>query len=451
MKKNLSLTTQVVIIVAVLLLVVNAALGAILMTQSQKALIEQIDKRMLDISNTAAAMIDGDEFDTLTDDTTTPEYIKIYNTLKYFQDNIECDYIYGVRKSPDSDTDFIFVVDPSDDPGEYGTTIVFTQALLNASQGVADVDNIAYEDEWGTFYSSFSPIKNSEGKVVGIIGVDFNKEWYDDIAFQSTYVIVLSLFGSLVVGVIIVIISMAGVRAKFKKVNKDLSALAGSIDILTEKIDVDSEDRPAEETEPFRVEGGFGDDRAVGNEIGRIGDKVNTMRETLDKFLTYMNKKAYTDTLTGVNNSAAYYEVVEDMNAKIKEGSASFAVIVFDLNGLKRVNDDHGHAIGDTFIISAVEIMVSVLGRDKIYRVGGDEFIVVIENVKKEEVQTLFDKIDVVTIRVNERPRPFDDKITFAKGFSLYDKSTDKAFRDVFRRAAEKMYQDKAEFHKKFG
>ena len=444
--KSLSLTTRVVIIVSVLLVVLNAFLGIILMLQSQRALMTMLNARMLDISNTAAAMINGDDFEKLDENSEgTPEYDAIFQTLKYFQDNIECDYIYGMRAV--EERKFVFVVDPSPDPGAYGQEVVYTDALYNASKGTADVDNAAFEDQWGAFYSSFSPIYNGSGEVVGIVGVDFNKEWCDNQITQNTFTIILSVIGSLALGVAIVIIGMAGVRRRFKNVNEELAYLSESIEELTEKIDIDGDfDYSVEQTN-----GVARSDDVSADEISHVGNRLREMQTTLDKYLAYMNEKAYTDVLTGVKNSSAYYETVDKLNAKIKEGTAAFAVIVFDLNSLKKVNDAHGHAVGDAFIITAVAIMADVVGKENIYRVGGDEFIIILENADVRRVRDVFELLDVTTERYNDKPKPFKERVSFSKGAAIFNAAGDTAFKDVFLRADKAMYEDKAEFYKKNG
>ncbi|MBR3316575.1 MAG: diguanylate cyclase, partial [Atopobiaceae bacterium] len=147
--------------------------------------------RMLDISNTAAAMIDGDALKSVSPaDEGTDKYESIMRTLRYFQDNIDLKYIYCIRDMGDGK--FTFGLDPTvEDPGEFGSPIVYTDALYEASQGHPAADNVHYEDAWGAFYSAYSPVFDSEGKVAGIIAVDFSAEWYNQQLAEGT----LSEFG----------------------------------------------------------------------------------------------------------------------------------------------------------------------------------------------------------------------------------------------------------------
>ncbi len=139
-KKSISLTATLVIIVSILLLAVNILLGGILMTNSRKSMITLIHNRMLDIANTSADMLDGDELKSLKkEDKGTPTYQKINDTLAVFQNNIDLRYIYCVTIK--SEKEFVFSVDPAiEDPGEFGEPVTYTDALYRASKGEPAVD-----------------------------------------------------------------------------------------------------------------------------------------------------------------------------------------------------------------------------------------------------------------------------------------------------------------------
>lgn len=442
-KKSLSLTRQIAIIVSVLMLVINTVLGIVLMTQSKQSMMSLIQSRMLDISNTAAAMIDGDAFERIEEGSeNTAGYQTIYTLLRYFQDNMECDFIYGVREDEESPTGFSFVIDPSDDPAEFGKEIVYTDALMNAGKGVAGVDKEATEDDWGRFYSSFSPIRNSEGEVVGIVGVDFRKEWLDQQLSHEMMTIGFGVAIAMILSLAAIIVAMSGIRRNSKKIHDELAALSVVIDELITKIDVS--EVPVERLAAEKT-----DDEAIADELVSVGSKVHEMRDTLDKYLVYMNEKAYTDMLTGVNNSTAYYNAVERENEEIRKGTASFAVLIFDINGLKAINDEYGHSVGDVFILKSVEIMSEVLGKKNIYRVGGDEFITIIDGANEETLKDIYERLDKETEAINAKKRPFKEKVSFARGATVFNPVTDTEFKDVFKRADMLMYLNKTDYYAK--
>jgi sensor histidine kinase regulating citrate/malate metabolism len=180
-KKKLSETMSVLLIISVFLIAANVLLGVVLVNQSNGALKAQIDARMLDITKTAADMIDGDEFEKITEEDVrkSENYWNIFYTLKSFQDNIDLEFIYAIRQK--TDNEFIFVIDSSDDnDSDYGHLATVTPALLKAAAGTSAVDELPYSDDWGKFYSAYTPIFNSAGEVAGLVVVDFSATWYEE-------------------------------------------------------------------------------------------------------------------------------------------------------------------------------------------------------------------------------------------------------------------------------
>lgn len=91
-------SSKYLVLMIVFLLVVTISLGYLLMRQAKHSIISLMETRMLDISNTAAAMIDGDVLETVTpEDKGTDGYERIMRTLTYFQDNVDLKYIYCIR------------------------------------------------------------------------------------------------------------------------------------------------------------------------------------------------------------------------------------------------------------------------------------------------------------------------------------------------------------------
>ena len=169
---------------------------------------------------------------------------------------------------------------------ELAPTVIVLELLphpANASTGKHDVDDQAHGDEWGVFYSSFSPIYNSAGKVVGIIGVDFTKEWLDSQLSRISWVIVIGLVISLVVGVVIVDISLSGVRKKFKSVNNELANLSGGIDELNEIINLDENRAPVDTKD--NIKHGESSDVVTTDELSSINVKVRSMHDSHEKEL----------------------------------------------------------------------------------------------------------------------------------------------------------------------
>ena len=133
--RKVNYTTKIILGIACFLLVANIILGEVLYTHSEVALEKLLHERMLDVSNTAAALLDGDVMrDLQAEDADTPEYQEQLEILARFQQNIDLEYIYGIRRMEDGS--FTFTVDPEPyDPGGFGEPVGTTDALENAYKG----------------------------------------------------------------------------------------------------------------------------------------------------------------------------------------------------------------------------------------------------------------------------------------------------------------------------
>lgn len=125
-KYNFSFTTSYIIIIIAFLVIINVALGLVVLNQCGTILITLIQNRMLDISNTAADMLDGDILEKITSkDLNSKEYKTIMKTLRLFQENIDLQYIYCVRDL--GNKKFVFIIDPDpENPAEFGEPIIYT-------------------------------------------------------------------------------------------------------------------------------------------------------------------------------------------------------------------------------------------------------------------------------------------------------------------------------------
>ena len=187
--------------------------------------------------------------------------------------------------------------------------------------------------------------------------------------------------------------------------------------------------------------------KATSEELAEANSKLAEANGKLEEANRQLSELAVTDALTGIGNKTAYFAKVREMDAEIAAKRASFTVVVFDLNGLKTINDNHGHECGDMAIVDAAEVLASVFGRDSLFRIGGDEFIAVLEG--KSEIAGLFEALDCAIIEANMKETAYKTPLSMSKGYARYDQERDKEYREVAHRADDAMYEDKAEYYKK--
>ena len=182
-----------------------------------------------------------------------------------------------------------------------------------------------------------------------------------------------------------------------------------------------------------------------------IGAKILSMQDDIREHIERIRDKAYTDTLTGVGNKAAYFEAVKAYDALIREKKADFAVVVMDLNGLKQINDNFGHECGDLALSDAAKVLKNVFGEEHVYRIGGDEFFVIIERATAEIVSGLFGRFDSELEAENGTQKQYVFPLAISKGAAIYDPERDDGFRSVFKRADTAMYDDKRAYYENRG
>ena len=148
---------------------------------------------------------------------------------------------------------------------------------------------------------------------------------------------------------------------------------------------------------------------------------------------------AYKDGLTGVKSRYAFWERERAVDELIREGGmVPFAVAIFDVNGLKYVNDTYGHKRGDLYLLSAVEMICDIFPETEIFRVGGDEFAAVLIGEEHEKLSSLARTFDQ---RVEENIH--QDGVVISLGFAEYEKGQDESVQMVYDRADQKMYERK--------
>ena len=149
---------------------------------------------------------------------------------------------------------------------------------------------------------------------------------------------------------------------------------------------------------------------------------------------------ANTDSMTGVRNKHAYSEAEAYLNQRIQQNDIDkLAVVVCDINGLKIVNDTQGHAAGDKLIKDACLLICEYFTHGAVYRIGGDEFVVIFQEKGYDTMKEALGEINRV-IEENIKKK----EVVISIGYSTLT-NEDQVFHDVFERADQMMYKRKQE------
>ena len=199
MKFRKSLSTKIILMVGTILLFSSAVFCLVSISRARVGIRQAIQQRMVDIANCAAGSVNGDILKSLkAGDEGTPGYKTVYDSMAVFRDNAELEYVYAIRDEGDGRFTFIVDTDP-DEPGAFGDEVHYTEALERASKGTTAVDEVPYSDSWGSFYSAYSPVFGSDGRVAGIVATDFTESWFDAQLQQQTMSSVRSCIAILLV------------------------------------------------------------------------------------------------------------------------------------------------------------------------------------------------------------------------------------------------------------
>ncbi len=184
------------------------------------------------------------------------------------------------------------------------------------------------------------------------------------------------------------------------------------------------------------------------DEIGRLADSVRSMSDALREYISYIHEQAYADAMTGVRNKTSYMDEVNLMERKIQAEIADFTVFLFDINGLKKINDNYGHEYGDMFIVDTANTLKKAFAPERVYRIGGDEFIVVEENLTEEDARERIASFEKALSDFNRENDTFEEELAVSKGVAIYRPGDDENYRAVFQRADENMYRDKEQYYR---
>ncbi len=157
-----------------------------------------------------------------------------------------------------------------------------------------------------------------------------------------------------------------------------------------------------------------------------------------------MNTLANKDALTGIRNKTAYDKETKRLAWAIEDKSAQFGIAVIDLNFLKRINDTYGHEQGNITIRKLCHIVCTVFKHSPVFRIGGDEFAVILENDDYANAHDLEKQFNAVLEELaGDASLEQWERVSAAIGMAFFDAIKDDSVDNVFKRADKAMYARK--------
>ncbi|MBS1841904.1 MAG: GGDEF domain-containing protein [Acidobacteria bacterium] len=148
---------------------------------------------------------------------------------------------------------------------------------------------------------------------------------------------------------------------------------------------------------------------------------------------------AVSDPLTGLANYRRFLDVLENETERTNRSGRPFALLLLDLDGLKKINDTHGHLVGSRAICRVADTLrVNCRAIDTAARYGGDEFALVLPDTEQEEAERVAQRIHTVMTQDRELPT-----LSASIGISVYRGEGERIER-LISEADEHLYAEKA-------
>ena len=154
---------------------------------------------------------------------------------------------------------------------------------------------------------------------------------------------------------------------------------------------------------------------------------------------TELQRLADTDPLTGLSNRRSFFA---DANQVVADSSKPCALLVIDADHFKDLNDNYGHAVGDTALVNIADVLRSSFrDTDLICRVGGEEFAVLLPGASSDQATTIAQR---VVDAVADSPIVAGNAIiTYSVSCGVAEARRGEALADLFKRADDAMYAAK--------
>ena len=364
------------------------------------------------------------------------------NLYKIRASNSDIKFIY-VYKIMEDGCHVVFDLDTAtiegSEPGEIQEFDESFKQLLPDLLAGRPIEPIITDDTYGYLLTIYKPVYNNVGKCVCYAGIDFSMNDISD--YGRTFISkVIALFSGALIFIFVLVLTF---------IENNIILPVNTMAYCARNFAYDSE--AAREQNIARIKSL---EIKTNDEIENLYSAfVKTTADSMHYFNNFrkakievavMEELAHKDALTGIKNKTAYSETVAKLDQKILAGNAEFCIIMIDINFLKRVNDTYGHERGNEYLINACELACDIFGRENVYRVGGDEFVVILDGEKvstcEESVARLRAMIE--KFRADETLEAWE-KVSAAVGVAYYQAGVDKSADEVFKRSDAEMYKNK--------
>ena len=157
-----------------------------------------------------------------------------------------------------------------------------------------------------------------------------------------------------------------------------------------------------------------------------------------------LSNRVFVDALTSVRNKGGYDDYILHLKERIKKKDVvEFGICMFDCDNLKVINDKYGHEKGDVYLKTAAKAICEVFQHSPVFRIGGDEFTLILLNEDFKNRTELINLFKVNCNTVNEQAKNDWEQIHISIGLAISELSNMASVDDVMRKADQLMYENK--------
>ena len=372
-----------------------------------------------------------------------PVFIKLRDHFRVYQDIFDVDCIY-ISTYKNDIKNAVYIVDgaPDEDACPPGCVDAFEDGIWPEEDDPSIPATITNEDVYGWLVSGGYPIKYN-GELVAWLSVDISMN--DIRAKEHNYVIAITL-AMILLTALMLGLSLWYVNRNIIKPVAMLSDTAKnycseSNDVVHnafEKLQITTHDEISELLSSMKQM-----EADMNTNINSLIDTKVALKETEEK-ASNLQALSEKDALTGIRNKRAYDCEVQKLEADLADGFNEFGLAMIDLNYLKRTNDTYGHEKGNISIRKLCMLVCEIFEHSPVFRIGGDEFIVVLKNRDYRGVDKLIEDFNnrLSALQNDDTLQPWE-QISAAIGYARFDKTVDKNVEDVFKKADKAMYDRK--------
>ncbi len=326
--RKISISNRIFIVTIAMVIITTILVGFVsFMTMRSQVLATTKDQTLRQAENVAKLVNDG-----VASECITPEQVvdakekgeasKYYKNLdsflSTFLDSGKVKFIYALAKLEDGKFHYILDTD-KENPVPYGEEIDTEEEMESAWSGTAAVNKNQTEDEFGTFYTAYAPIKTSNGEVVAIVGLDYDATVLDGTYFSLAINILISVVVAVIIATVISLLFSKTIKRNFKKLDEAINEVAKDNGDLTKRITIKTGDefeiiatdfnKLLEKTHKTIGEVSNGSNK-VKQDVTQINTSMSTSGEQLDELSTTMDSMVISS--ENISQSIAETKTVTD-------------------------------------------------------------------------------------------------------------------------------------------